>query len=186
MIAWLVAAAWADATDTIAARAPAPLLGHPVLELRAGVSADPTGAGASMCAGVTPVAWLSVEACGSGAGFLYPSDAPDLAHLRARARVGSLRHGKLDLDGFVGLGVAEAERADDAPGLVFGRQGGNPVETAGPEAALSVSGRAWLHPRAFAVVDLTGGAAWMAEAPAVVGSTTELVPFVTLSAGAGF
>ncbi|MDP2310678.1 MAG: hypothetical protein Q8P18_31970 [Pseudomonadota bacterium] len=181
----LISAALADGLAAQAV-APSPFFGHPVLEVRGGVSGDATGAQAYLCGGLSPLAWLSVEGCGSGAGFLYPSNGPDLAHLRARARVASLRRDNVDFEGFVGAGVAEAERAKDAPGLVFGHQGGSPVETAGPEATVSASARAWLHPRAFVVLDVTGGAAWMVEAPAVLGAASEVVPFITLSAGAGF
>ncbi|MFZ5476478.1 MAG: hypothetical protein ACOZNI_06835 [Myxococcota bacterium] len=180
MLLALLAPAFADG---FAARA---LLRHPFLDVRGGVTGDVTGVNPALCAALSPTAWLSFEGCGPGAGFLYPSKGPDLAHFRARARVLGVREGRVELDGLVGAGLAEAERAADAPGFRMGAQAGEPVETAGPEASLTLTGRAWVHPSAYVLVDLNAGAAYMAEAPRVVGTAGPIVPFVGLSAGAGF
>jgi hypothetical protein len=167
--------------------APAPLAGHPVVEVRAGVAADAGDAAAPhpyLCAEVTPLVWLSVEGCGTGQGFLYPSTGPDVAHFRARGHVARLRRGRLELEGIVGAGLAEAERGPDRPGFVL--SGDDPVETAGPEGVAAGVLRLWLSRRTYAILDVTAGAAWMPGAPEVLGTGSEWVPVGAVTVGAGF
>ena len=54
---------------------PRPIAGHPVFEMRVGVDRVDALHHPFICAEGAPLAWLSVEACGTGAGILHHDDA---------------------------------------------------------------------------------------------------------------
>ena len=168
---------------------PQPLLGHPVLDLRVGVAAAPgTGAGpAVVCAQVSPLARVGLEACGNGSGWWHSEDVPDLAHFRARAVVAEGARGPLEGGVIAAAGFVELQSGPDAPGFKFGEPTErNPVEAAGPELAVGAQGRWWAHERAYVTADLTVGAAHVPGAPAVAGTRGPAVVFGALTVGAGF
>lgn len=180
------AAAWAE-TRSEAVR-PNPIAGHAVLELRVGVdridAQHPV-----ICAEGSPLAWLSVEGCGTGSGFLHHDDAPDMAHFRARARVLEVGEGRASASLLGGLGFAEVQRGADAAGFKFGEaRAADQVEGAGPEASVGIKGRYWVDPgaRTYLSADLTTGAAIIASAPTVIGSGGPVVPFAAITVGYGF
>lgn len=165
-----------------------PIAGHPVFEMRVGVdrvdSQHPF-----LCAEGTPVAWLSLEACGNGAGLLHRDDDPDFAHFRARARPVGYARGRGSVDWLVGAGFGEVQTTADAPGFKFGEaKEPTPIEAAGPEASSSVKGRYYVDPaaRTYLSVDLTAGAALIPAAPTVLGRGGPVVPFTSLTVGLGF
>ncbi|MEQ1568042.1 MAG: hypothetical protein ABMA64_20550 [Myxococcota bacterium] len=169
-----------------------PVAGHPVFELRIGADrVDPTHP--FLCAEGSPTAWLSLEACGTGAGILHQDPAPDMAHFRARGRVLGASSGRRSADWWVGAGFTEVQRTTDAPGFDFGRpepgpSGEAPIEAAGPEVSTGVKGRYWFDPgaRAFLSADLHLGAAVIPGAPAVMDSPGPVVPFGAFTVGVGF
>ncbi len=169
--------------------APRPLLGHPVFDLRlgGGLAAGDSGGPLVVCAQVSPLARFGFEACGNGSGWLHGEDVPDFAHFRARGVLVTRSWGHIDASGVVLLGFAELQSGADLPGFRFGTPtAADPVEAAGPEAALALQTRAWLHERAYVTADLTAGAAHIPGAPQVGGTRGPVVPFGQLTLGAGF
>lgn len=168
---------------------PAPVAGRPVLDLRVGIDrADARHP--FLCAEIAPLGWLSVEGCGTGAGFLHQDPSfPDMAHFRARARTATATTGRASVDLLVGAGFAEVQRTADQPGFLFGQaRSSDPVEAAGPEASLSLKGRYWVDPagKTYATADLNAGVAAIPAAPQVIGSGGPIVPFASFTFGFGF
>lgn len=179
-----------DPPATVAEEAPLarrPLLGHPVLDVRLGIlRSDPTPH-PYVCLEGSPLAWLSVEGCGTGSGFLYPSDGPDLAHFRARLRVAHLEAGAVDALAAVGAGIVEADRGPDDPGFRFSNaRSADEVEGAGPELTAAAQSHLWVHPQAYLVADLTASVAYVAAAPVVLGTPGPVVVSAAFSVGVGF
>ena len=166
-----------------------PIAGHPVLDVRIGVDRLDVGH-PFVCAEVSPLRWLSVEGCGTGAGFLHHDpDFPDMAHFRARARIVGVGDGRTSADVLVGAGFAEIQSTADQPGFKFGpAREAEPIEGAGPEVSVSLKGRLWLDSggRTYATGDLNVGAAAIASAPEVIGTDGPIVPFAALTFGLGF
>jgi hypothetical protein len=184
---WTFIATIAAAQDS-AAQLPRPIAGHPVLEMRTGIDEHFDGHPV-VCAELIPLAWLSVEGCGTGSGFLHHGAGVDFAHFRARASPIAWTRGRSELRLLGGLGFAEIQRSADRPGFRFGKPSeADPVEAAGPEASAALHGRAWIDQggRVFASADLNAGAAWIEGAPAVLGSGGVVVPFTALTVGLGF
>lgn len=183
--------ALADEGARAAAVTPRPIAGHPVLELRGGV--DTTGLGRdkaplpTICAEVTPVDRVSLEACGNGAGVLHTADVPDTMHIRLRYAVARIRQGAAETSLVVGAGITEVTNGADAPGLRFGTAtSADQVEAAGTEVSAAAKVRWWPHARAYVTFEIGGGAAWIPAAPTVVGSSGPLVGFGGVTVGAGF
>lgn len=178
---------WAAQAQDSRVVVPDPVAGHPVFELRVGV--DRIGPDHPyVCGELAPLAWLSVEGCGTGSGFLHQGDSPDMAHFRARARVLTLGEGRARADLLVGAGFAEVQRTVDRPGFRFGKaRDAEQVEGAGPEASLSVKGRYWLDGggKTYATADLNAGVAVIPSAPTVMG-VEPVIPFAALTVGLGF
>ena len=164
-----------------------PVAGHPVLHLRGGVDAAPgLGAGdrPTVCGELSPHRAVSFEACGRGSGTLHQDSIPDAMHLRLRAVAARLERGALEAALLPGLGVMEIQNGADRPGLRFSAD--DPVESAGPEVSLSAQGRWYPTPRAYLVIDANVGVAHVPGAPTVMGAASPILPFVGISAGAGF
>jgi hypothetical protein len=164
--------------------APRPVAGRPVLELRAGVARSPHP---YVCAEGQPLGWLSLEACGTGSGFLHQGDETDVAHFRSRARVLGVERGRVEADLLGGLGFAEVQTGRDEHGFRFGEaRSDDQNEGAGPEASLGGKARVWVFPAAYLSFDATFGVAHVQSAPVVIGQAGPWVPFGTVTAGLGF
>jgi len=98
----------------------------------------PDGSGTEMCLEIAASRWVSFESCGTGAGFLYPASGADLAHFRFKAPLGAWHTPIGWLVPQVHAGFAELEIAGDQPGFRFTGTGSQGVETAGPEAGVSL------------------------------------------------
>lgn len=148
-----------------------------------------TGNGNGMpevCGEVSPLAFFSLEACGTGAGLWHRDLAPETAHFRANVRLFSLSVGPMWLEPRVGAGVAEMSVGPDDAGFRFTSTGPRRVETAGPEAAGSLK---VLYPVAHgfeAIGNLSFGIAWLPHAPELALPQSRLQPFFGASLGAGF
>lgn len=158
------------------------------LNLRGGFGAQPVdavGARPQICGEVSPLDWLGVEACGTGAGFLFESGS-ELVHVRGKVRLASVDTGYGFLEPRLALGFAELQVGDDAPGFDFFGAGPTGVETAGPEAGASLR---WSHPLAWdfeMLADASLGMAWLPYAPQLTTSMSPWQPSATLTLGVGW
>lgn len=193
-LAAIVQAAAADpspaaATTESVAVVPRPIAGHPVFEMRIGTDRIDDMSHPFLCAEGSPLSFLSIEACGNGAGLLHQDEGVDFAHFRAKARLAGMRSGRGTLDWLAGAGFAEVQRTSDEPGFRFGRPTEpEPVEAAGPELSMSLKGRYYADPgaRTYLSADLNAGVAAIPGAPAVMGRGGPVVPFAAFTVGLGF
>ncbi|MCB9676711.1 MAG: hypothetical protein H6737_16460 [Alphaproteobacteria bacterium] len=162
-----------------------PVAGRPVFDLRIGAQSI-DGRHPYMCGEGNPLAWLSIEACGTGAGIFHQSPGYDMAHFRTRVRALHGETGRADLDLLVGAGFAEVQSTTDQAGFRFGRQPEGAVEAAGAEGSVSVKGRFFTTPGTYLVADVNAGAAVIPGAPQVFGRGGPVVPFATATVGLGF
>ena len=140
-----------------------------------------------VCAEVYPLAFLSLEACGNGAGFLHQGTSGDMAHFRLRGTVLSKHWERFSADLLFSAGFAEIQRGEDEPGFLFGKaKSPDQIEGAGPEFSISVKGQYWFDKRAFLVADLNAGAASIPSAPIVMQRGSPVIPYAGLSVGLGF
>ncbi len=157
------------------------------INLRIGGASTDTIGRPTICLEVRAIAGLSLEGCGAGGGFLHHQEGAEVAHFRAKWLIHRrvFRGGQLRLHG--GVGFAELQLADDAPGFRFGSPDGAKIETAGPEAALSI---AWLRPLGDSgwelIMNMSGGMAWMPHADELVDPHSERQPFAAFEIGAGW
>src|SRR5688572_19744999 len=87
------------------------------VNLRAGVSSGDRNGRPHICGEVAPLAWLSVEGCGTGAGLWHDDGGQEMSHYRVNARLTSLRLGKGAapwLEPRIGAGFSELQIAPDA------------------------------------------------------------------------
>jgi len=169
--------------------APRPLVGRPVFDLRAGVdvsAGQEGGVQPYLCGEVSPVRRVSLEGCGNGSGVLHQADVPDMAHFRLRVSALERQLGRVEGAVVGAVGFAEVQHGQDAPGFRFGEAETGQVEAAGPEVAVGVKGRYWMHPSAHLVVDATVGAAHIPGAVEVIGVQRPTVAFGAVTVGLGF
>jgi hypothetical protein len=129
---------------------------------------------------------IGLEACGTGAGIWHDSRGAELAHFRLELSPVSFPLAGGYLVPQVGAGFAELQVAADEPGFRFSGAGAGDVETAGPEVSLSLKGQ---YPLAYgfeAVAEMNAGAAYLPDAPALVGSYAAVQPFAMVTLGVGF
>lgn len=185
---WVTIAHGEEAAPT-AARTflPHPVAGHEIFEMRGGVAATSGGSGGTICAEATPHRYVSIEACGNGGGFLYPEAGDDLMHVRAEGNVPLLRTGRAGLTLQAGVGFAELQRGEDAPGFRFGAADSpDQRDGAGADGSLSLKARLWATPGVYTSFELNGGAAWIPAAPVILGRGGPLVPYTQATVGLGF
>ncbi len=150
------------------------------------VGAATTAARPELCLDLAPLDFLSIEACGTGSGFLHHDPAPETAHFRAHFRPHRWLTPIGQLEPLLGLGFAEIQVGEDAPGFQFRGVGPNGVETAGPEATL---GLRLLYPvgGGFELVgNATLGLLYAPHAPELIAPQAPLQPFGSLTFGLGF
>ncbi len=180
-------AAAQDTTGHVDGFTPRPFAGHPVLEVRVGAGTSGPSGHANVCAEVSPIHRLSLEACGNGAGMLHHARVPDMAHFRVRGTVVEKRWGRTSLGALVGAGFAEVSTGVDEPGFLFGAARSREQSSgAGAEGSVSGKARHWVHERAYLVGDVNAGLAWIPSAPVVLDQQGAAVPFFSASVGLGF
>lgn len=184
VMVWIAfAAAGENASRAFVSR---PFVGWAFAELRGGLDANGGATAPTLCAEVAPLAYVALEACGSGGGFLFPASGAELVHFRLEGAFPIFRSGRFDTIAQPGIGFAELENGADEPGFLFGAaRGPDQREAAGPEASFGAKGRAWLSPRVYLTSEVTVGAAWISAAPTVLGEGGPLVPFAVATLGAG-
>lgn len=153
---------------------------------RTGYSSGTMNGRPDLCLELAPVAFVSIEGCGTGSGFLHNDPEPELAHFAAKLRIASVRTRIGWVEPQVGLGFAELQVGKDDPGFQFGGVGPNGVETAGAE--LSLAARLLIPVgRGFEVIaDLRLSLAYLPYAPDLVVPKDSLLPSIGASVGVGF
>lgn len=179
----LIFSPFALASET--ADAPGPASGW--VQFRVGATTTAIdGARPNLCVELAAGGRLSVEGCGNGSGFLFADPQPELAHFRAKWRLGSWTLAGGMLEARAGAGFAELQVAADAPGFSFGRASDDGAATAGPEGSAFLR---WSLPlgRGFeGLVEAAVAAAWLAGAPALVRPAGAFQPSALVTVGAGF
>ncbi|TNE87115.1 MAG: hypothetical protein EP330_19275 [Deltaproteobacteria bacterium] len=185
MLTLLTLAAFAGATDS-EVYVPRPLAGRPVLDLRIGADTVSSLDAPVVCLEGYPLAWLSLEGCGTGANLWHIPTGPELSHYRTRVRALKANDGRIDAELLVGLGFAEVQVGQDQAGFLFGQaREEDQVEASGAEG--SVSGKVrWWTGKTYMVMDLNVGAAVIPANPVVTGATGPILGFGGVSVGAGF
>lgn len=139
-----------------------------------------------LCLDVAPLDFLSLEACGTGSGFLHRDANPEIAHFRAGFVVKRFQLSTSDVALRVHAGFAEIQIGEDDPGFQFTSVGPRGVETAGPAVGVSTQ---LLVPVALGV-ELVGtfnvSALWVPFAPQLKLPLSPLQPSVSFSLGLGF
>jgi hypothetical protein len=153
--------------------------------LRAGASSANENGRPEICLEVAPLARLSIEACGTGSGFLHDDPDPEMATFMAKWRLFSWNRWGLWFEPQIGLGFAELQLDADAPGFQFGGVGPDGVSTAGPAAGAYLR---VLYP--LGQVELVGTlhltAAYLEHAPDLVRPRSRFLPGVMVTVGVGF
>jgi hypothetical protein len=139
-----------------------------------------------MCLELAPHELISIEGCGTGAGFLHRDPAPELGHFRANLRLASWRTPYGWIRPQFGLGFAELSIDEDDPGFQFGGTGTRGIETAGPEATLSLRILMPLLSGVEGIVEVGVSGAWLPHAPDLIRPQSVFQPSAGVSLGVGF
>jgi hypothetical protein len=139
-----------------------------------------------ICGEFAPLTFLSIEACGTGAGILHHEAINQAMHFRAKAVLLRIEAGVLLLEPLLGAGMIELQVGEDDGGFRFGDTGPRGVETAGFEAMGGL--RALLPVGAgFELVgELSAGIGYTPHAPDLVLPQPVVPVFGALTVGVGF
>ena len=138
-----------------------------------------------LCGQVYVKTRLSLEGCGNGSGFLHQRNVPDTSHFRARYSLYDQNMSNVQWNIDMGLGFVEYQIGEDQIGFSFGEAVPGQVETSGPEAMFSLSGKWWFWENSSINTDLSVGSAYVVGAPVVLQSTP-LQYFGSFTVGIGF
>jgi len=155
--------------------------------LRVGGSTANGNGRPELCMELSPVAFLALESCGTGSGFLHSDPEPEVAHFRAKLRLASFEVERWGtFQPFLAAGFAESQVGRDDLGFQFRGTDRRRVATTGPEGGL---GLRFLRPLAsgFELVgDLNLSMAWLPYAPQLIKPGDTWLPSASLSFGVGF
>jgi len=154
--------------------------------LRIGASTANENRRPELCLELVPLQFLSVEACGTGSGFLHRDPEAEVAHFIAKLRLAAIETPYGSFQPHVSLGFAELQVAADDPGFRFSSTGDRGVETAGPEVGLSLR---WLIPIGSgfeAVFETRMAIAYLPEATRLVRPFPAFLPFASVTLGVGW
>ena len=139
-----------------------------------------------VCMELSPLPFLAVEGCGSGAGFLHQDTSPEMAHFRAKGRLASWKMQGMWLEPQVSAGFAELQLGKDESGFHFSSAGPSGVATAGPEVGASLRVLLPLANGVELVGDAQLNAAWMAHAPELQEPKRAFQPSASVTMGVGW
>jgi hypothetical protein len=145
-----------------------------------------TPAHPAICLEAAPIELVSVEACGTGSGFLFRDQAPDFAHFRANLKLMSWQTPIGFVQPRLAVGFAELQVGEDASGFDFTGTGPMGTETAGPEAGLSLRVLTPIVGGVELVTEVNASVAVFAHAPRLVQPQAVTQPTLGLSLGFGF
>ena len=109
-----------------------------------------------------------------------------MAHFRTKWTLATWKLESSDFKLQPGLGFAELQLSADEPGFQFGSPESNSIETAGPEASLSLQWHHELFSGFELVGDINAGLGWFQHASQLAVPQNELQPFVDLTIGLGW
>jgi len=153
---------------------------------RVGVASSNENGRPDLCVEGAPLAYLSIEACGTGAQVWHDDPAPEMAHFRVKGRFLNLELPRLFLQGFAGAGFAELSVGSDQPGFRFNGAADGLVSTAGPELTLGARALMPLGAGLDLISDLSIAAAYLRHADELITPRARLQPTIALSIGVGF
>ena len=139
-----------------------------------------------ICGEFAPLAMLSLEACGTGAGILHDEPVDQSMHVRAKLRLIRFTLGDLLLEPLVGAGMIELQLGEDDPGFRFGDAGPRGVETAGLEVMGGIRALFALGAGFELVGELSGGVGYTPHAPELIRPMPQVPAFGSLTVGIGF
>ena len=155
------------------------------INFRMGFSSATTNGRPTICLEGYLFSQFALETCGTGYGFVHQEAGNDFVHFRGKWNVHAQQWPQSLLRSQLGIGFAEIQVADDEAGFQFTGTGGG-VETAGPEASVSLQ---WLHqiaPQTELIADMNVGAAFFHYGPELLVPQPQLFPFWEVSVGIGW
>lgn len=154
------------------------------VSLRAGATSHSTHP--ELCIEGAPIALLSLEACGTGAGFFHHDRGAELGHFRTKWTLTNWRTDFAHFQPRLHAGFAELQLGDDDPGFFFTSTGPRGVETAGPELGASIRGLRSLGGGFELIGELSFSGAYFPHAAQLVTPQPVIMPTTSLSLGVGF
>jgi len=139
-----------------------------------------------ICAEVAPLDLVSIEACGTGSGFLHNDPAAEIAHFRGKVRLGAAHIDNVQVEPWLAAGFAELQVGEDGPGFDFFGTGQTGVETAGPDVGASVRALLPIGLGVELLGELGVGLAYFAFAPALLDPQAAFQPSASATFGVGF
>ncbi len=139
-----------------------------------------------ICVEAAPLAYLSVEACGTGAQLWHNRPQPEMSHYLLKGRVLSLPVAEFVLQAFVVAGFTELSVAADQAGFSFRGVSDGRASTAGFESGASLRALYPMGKGFEALVDASLLVAYLPHAEELVSARSRVQPSVALSVGIGF
>lgn len=155
------------------------------IQLRGGAATSNEAGMPEVCMEGSPLKWLTLETCGTGAGIWRDDGGRQMMHLRLELQPYRFVVGGVALDPQIGVGFSEMQIGADEPGFRFDSANGK-MDTSGPEMSLSLQAKVPLQLDLEFVGELTTGMAYFANADELAAPQNELQPFAGVSLGLGF
>ena len=155
------------------------------VNLRMGFSSATTSGRPTICIEGPMPNRFTIEACGTGYGFVHRDEGVDLAHFRGKFPVLTQSFSRSMLSTQIGLGFSEVQISEDRLGFQFNGSGMG-VETAGPELSSSIQ---WIHQlgeKSEMIIDTNVGTAYFQYGSEMLIPQPQWFPFWEFSAGIGW
>jgi hypothetical protein len=160
--------------------------GRTYVNARVGMASANENHRPEVCVEAAPLAFLSVEACGTGAQLWHDDPRPEMSHYRLKGRFGSWPFRQFWLQGFVGAGFAEMSVGADQAGFAFGGPSDARASTAGGELTLSLRALVPLRRGLELLADTVLAGAYLPHAPDLSSPRAAFQPSFAFSVGVGF
>ena len=167
-------------------RVEAPESSRNYVNMRVGSTSSNRNSYPELCLEVAPLSFLSIESCGTGAGIFHTDPAPSSAHFRTKFKAFQWNFEDWDLSLFGGLGFAEFQIGEDAPGFIFNGVGKDGVETAGAEISAHLRTLIPVYEGFDLLTEFNVSGAYVPYAPDLVTPLSSFQPAFSLTIGAGF
>jgi hypothetical protein len=155
------------------------------IDLRGGMATTNPAGVVDVCMEGTPLKFLTLETCGTGAGLWRGNQGTQMAHLRTELQPYRFTFQGVAFDPQIGIGIAELQIGPDDPGLRFGSAKGK-FDTTGPESTLSLQAKVPFRYDLELVAELNTGLVYLPHAPELARPQSTILPFAAFSLGMGF